>query len=131
MSAYLSVALGSALGGCARFGVGDLVAVWAGAAFPWGTLLINATGSFAIGFFNTLTDVSGRFYAPVRMRQFVMVGFCGGYTTFSAFSLETITLIGRHALAAAAGYVIASMVLCLLAVWLGHLLAARFNRLSV
>ena len=130
MSAYLWIALGSALGGAARYGVAGLFAAMLGPAFPWGTLAINVSGSWLIGFFNTLSGTDGRVLVPVRMRQFVMIGICGGYTTFSAFSLETLTMLQRGAAPSAAAYVLASVMLCLGAVWFGHLLAARMNRLA-
>ena len=130
MSAYLGIALGTALGGAARYGMGSLVATWLGAGFPWGTLFVNVTGSLAIGFFNTLTEPDGRFFVPARWRQFFMTGVCGGYTTFSAFSLETVELIERGRDAAAAGYALASFATCLIAVWIGHMLAASLNRLK-
>jgi fluoride exporter len=123
---YLVIALGSALGGLARYGCGLLaVALW-GPAFPWGTLIINIVGSFVIGGFATLTAPEGRVYVSPLGRQFVMVGLCGGYTTFSAFSLETLGLLQRRPLAGAA-YIALSLVLCLLAVWLGHALARKAN----
>jgi fluoride exporter len=123
---YLVIALGSALGGVARYGCGLLaVALW-GVTFPWGTLIINIVGSFVIGGFATLTGPDGRIYAGPLVRQFVMVGLCGGYTTFSAFSLETLNLLQRRPLAGAS-YIALSLVLCLLAVWLGHALARKVN----
>jgi fluoride exporter len=131
VSAYLWIAFGSALGGAARYGVGCLFAAMPGPAFPWATLAINVSGSWLIGFFNTLSGTDGRLLVPVRIRQFVMIGICGGYTTFSAFSLETLALLGQGAAAAAAAYVLASTALCLGAIWLGHLLAARMNRLAL
>jgi len=131
LSAYLWIALGSAIGGLARFGVTALFAALLGPAFPWGTLAINLSGSWLIGFFNTLSGSDGRFLVPVRVRQFVMIGICGGYTTFSAFSLESLTLLERGAAMSAAAYVLASIMLCLSAVWLGHVIAARINRLVV
>lgn len=123
---YLVIAIGSALGGLARYGCGLLaVALW-GAAFPWGTLIINIVGSFVIGGFATLTGPDGRVYVAPLGRQFVMVGLCGGYTTFSAFSLETLGLLQRRPLAGAS-YIALSLVLCLLGVWLGHALARKAN----
>ncbi len=131
IKAYLWVALGSALGGAARYGVSALFLVAGAQGFPWATLLINILGSFVIGFFNTLTAPEARFFAPAHLRQFVMIGMCGGFTTFSAFSIETIGLIARGAGLAAGVYVAASLAFGLLVVWLGHALAARLNRLSV
>jgi fluoride exporter len=123
---YLVIAIGSALGGLARYGCGMLaVALW-GAAFPWGTLIINIVGSFVIGGFATLTGPDGRIYVAPLGRQFVMVGLCGGYTTFSSFSLETFGLLQRRPLAGAS-YIALSLVLCLLGVWLGHALARKAN----
>jgi fluoride exporter len=125
--AYLVIATGSMLGGLARYGCGLLAVAWWGPVFPWGTLVINIIGSFVIGGFATLTGPDGRIYVGPLGRQFVMVGLCGGYTTFSAFSLETLELLQRGEALAAAGYVALSLVLSLLAVWLGHALAQKVN----
>jgi CrcB protein len=117
---YLVIGMGSALGGLARFGCGALaLALW-GPDFPWGTILINVLGSFVIGAFATLTAADGRIPVGLLGRQFVMVGLCGGYTTFSAFSLETLELLRAARPLAAGANVLASLVLCLLAVWAGH-----------
>ncbi len=118
---YLWIALGSALGGVARHWCGTLAAERFGTAFPWGTLLVNALGSFAIGLFATLTGPDGRLLVSTQARQFVMVGQCGGYTTFSAFSLQTLDLVRGGELDRAGLNVLGSVALCLLAVWLGHL----------
>jgi CrcB protein len=125
---YIVIGIGSALGGLARYGAGMLaVALW-GPAFPWGTILINILGSFVIGGFATLTGPDGRVYVGPLGRQFVMVGLCGGYTTFSAFSLESFALLQHGRLLAAAANIALSLVLCLLAVWLGHGLAQKANK---
>ena len=125
MTGYLWVALGSALGGVARYGVGLwAVRMW-GADFPWGTILINILGSFLISFFGTLTMPGGPLPADNALRVFVMVGICGGFTTFSSFSLQTLELARGEAWAAALANIGLSIVLCLLAVAAGHLLAAR------
>ena len=87
MSTYLWIALGGALGSVARYGCSSLIAQWFGEAFPLGTLIINVTGSFVIGFFAAVTGPDGRVLVSPNVRQFVMVGICGGYTTFSSFSL--------------------------------------------
>ncbi len=93
MITYLWIAVGSALGGVARFGCSSLMAHWIGETFPWGTLVVNIAGSFVIGFFASMTGPDGRLLVSPDMRQFVMVGFCGGYTTFSSFSLQTLNLL--------------------------------------
>src|SRR3954449_3659299 len=92
MIAYLWVGLGSALGGMARYGFGLLASRLWGDAFPWGTVIINVVGSFVIGFFGGLTLPDGPMPANPNLRTFVMVGICGGFTTFSSFSLQTLTL---------------------------------------
>jgi CrcB protein len=104
------------------------VLAWLGPGFPWGTLLVNAAGSWLIGLYATLTGPEGRYPAGPVAGQFVAAGFCGGFTTFSIFSLESIRLLeaGAHGLAGA--YVLASVVLWLLAVLAGHLLAQRLNQ---
>jgi CrcB protein len=130
MTLYLWIAIGSALGGVARFALNGLVSRSFGGTFPWGTLLINITGSFAIGFFNTLTGPSGRWFVSAQGRLFFMTGICGGYTTFSAFSLQTLNLAQGGEWLHAGSNVAGSVVLCLLAVWLGHLAAASINSMK-
>jgi CrcB protein len=118
--------LGGALGTLSRY----LVAVMAmpiSRTMPWGTIAINVTGSFIIGFFGTLTLAHGRFPVSENARLFVMVGFCGGYTTFSAFSLQSLDLLRIGAFGRAALNIGASVCLCLLAVGLGHQMAAWLN----
>ena len=127
---YLWIAVGSALGGMARYACSSLVAGWFGQAFPWGTLIINVLGSFVIGFFATLTGPDGRVLVPGDVRQFVMVGLCGGYTTFSSFSLQTLTLAQDGEFVRAGFNVVASVVLCLVSVWLGYVAAAALNVLK-
>ena len=124
---YLLVALGGAIGTVARYWLSGVVAQMVGETFPWGTLLINVTGSFVIGFFAALTGPDGRVFVDTTGRQFVMVGICGGYTTFSAFSLQTLNLLNDGKYAHASVYIVASVVLCLLAVWVGAMLASMLN----
>jgi CrcB protein len=124
----LWVALGSALGGVGRFALSIAIAERVGGLFPWATLIVNVTGSFVIGLFGTLTGPDGRFLAGDSARLFVMVGLCGGYTTFSAFSLQTLDLMRLGDWPRATGYIVASVALCLLGVWLGHITAAAVNR---
>ena len=127
MVTYVWIALGSALGGIARYACSGLVANWFGQAFPWGTLLVNVLGSFVIGFFATLTGPDGRLLVPGDARQFVMVGLCGGYTTFSSFSLQTLTLAQDGEFMRAGLNIGGSVVLCLVSVWLGYAAAAMLN----
>lgn len=127
--ATLWVAVGGAAGSVGRFWISGWVAHRWGETFPWGTLIANVSGSFAIGFFATLTAPDGRWMVPGSARLFFMTGFCGGYTTFSSFSLQTLTLMQEGEWLPAAGNVTASVLLCLAAVWLGHIAALRLNTL--
>lgn len=126
--AYLWIALGSAIGGIGRFALSGVIANWIGAIFPWGTLVVNVTGCFVIGIFNALTGPDGIFLVPVNVRLFVMVGMCGGYTTFSSFSLESLNLMRNGEWLAAGGYIGASVLFCLIGVWLGHIAGMAINR---
>lgn len=124
---YLSVALGGALGSMARLGASELAARTLGSRFPFGTLLVNVSGSFLFGFLASLTGPDGRWPAPDSFRTFLLAGICGGYTTFSAFSAQTFELLrGGHWLSAAANAAL-SLLLCLAAVWLGHLAASALR----
>ena len=126
---YFWIALGSALGGMARYWCSGLVADRVGAFFPWGTLIVNVVGSFIIGFVATLTGPDGRVIMHTDARQFIMVGFCGGYTTFSSFSLQTLDLIHDGEWLLAAANITLSVVACLVAVVAGHLAATALNQL--
>jgi CrcB protein len=122
----LLLALGGAAGTLSRYFVG----LWAAPIsqmMPWGTVLINVAGSFVIGFFGTLTLSDGRFPVSENLRMLVMVGFCGGFTTFSSFSLQSFDLLRNGAVVRAAINIIASVLLCLCAVAVGHQIAARLN----
>lgn len=123
----LMVFLGSGMGGMARWWVSGVVAGRVGETFPWGTLMVNVTGSFAIGAFATLTGPDGRWFAPAALRQLFMVGFCGGYTTFSSFSLQTLQLAREGEWFRAGANAGLSLVLCLLGVWLGHVAALTIS----
>lgn len=125
MIAYLWVALGSALGGVARYGTGLMALHLWGEAFPWGTIAVNILGSFVIGFFGALTLPGGALPASPNLRIFVMVGVCGGFTTFSSFSLQTLVLARDGNWFAAMGNVLLSVLLCLAAVTLGQAAAAH------
>lgn len=126
---YISVILGSIVGAVARFLVSVLFVSQFGNGFPWGTLFVNVTGSFAIGYYAALTGPDGRLFVSVRQRLFVMVGICGGYTTFSSFSLETLRLVQSGNAPTALVYLLVSATTWITGVWLGHALAGRLNRL--
>ena len=127
---YALVGLGSMIGGVLR-ALASLAAIaLLGPGFPWGTLFVNLLGSFAIGFYATLTGPDGRVFARTGQRQFVMAGICGGFTTFSVFSLETLHLVQDSALGLAALHLLVSLAAWLGAVVAGHLLAQRLNRLG-
>ncbi len=126
---YLLVGLGSALGGMARYAAAGLFARLFGDAFPWGTLFVNVSGSFIIGLVATLTMADGRMLLGDSGRQLVMIGILGGYTTFSAFSLQTLALFHEGDWLRGGANVVASLVLCLLAVWLGYAAAQGLDQL--
>jgi CrcB protein len=120
------VMIGGALGSLARYAI----SAWTlpiSRDLPWGTIGINIAGSFIIGFFGTLTLAAGRFPVSENTRLLVMVGICGGFTTFSSFSLQTLDLIRSGAMARAGVNMVASVVLCVAAVSLGHYIAAQLN----
>ena len=127
MGLYFWIAIGNAIGGVARYWCSGVAARLIGETFPWGTLIVNVVGSFTIGFFATLTGPDGRVFVGTTGRQFVMVGLCGGYTTFSSFSLQTLNLMSDGEWLQASFNIASSVVLCLLAVWLGHIAAFSLN----
>jgi protein CrcB len=127
MLTYLWIALGGALGSVGRAWLAIAVARLTGPQFPWGTILVNIAGSFVIGFFGALTGPEGRFSVPGDARAFVMVGICGGFTTFSSFSLQTFDLLRDGRAGQAAGNVLLSVALCLLAVSIGHYAAGALS----
>ncbi len=129
MIKYLLIALGGALGTIARYWLSGVVATHFGETFPWGTIVINVWGSMIIGFFATLTGPDGRMFIGTEIRQFVMMGLCGGFTTFSSFSLQTLNLARDGELGLALANVGLSVFLCLLGVWIGHLAAEHLNQL--
>ena len=125
---YLSVAIGGALGSMVRAWLAIAAARITGPQFPWGTILINIVGSFVIGFFGALTTNDSRFAVPTDIRAFVMIGICGGFTTFSSFSLQTLELARDGRMAQALGNIGSSVIFCLLAVAAGHYSAAAIHR---
>jgi fluoride exporter len=125
---YGCVAIGCVIGSVARYLVALALQLVPG--LPWGTLFVNVTGSFIIGFYGTLSGPDGRLFASTQQRQFVMTGICGGYTTFSSFSLETVRLLQSGKIVPALIYIVVSVVGWLVGVWLGHVIASRLNRLK-
>jgi len=117
LGAYLWIAIGGALGSMGRYATGIYVGRWLGTGFPWATLMINVFGSFLIGAFAEAFAL--RWSTSQNVRVFLVVGICGGYTTFSTFSLDIVTLINRDANLAALAYIIASVILGLAALYAG------------
>ncbi|MEZ5404949.1 MAG: fluoride efflux transporter CrcB [Verrucomicrobiia bacterium] len=119
MATYFLIGLGSALGGMSR----HLVSVWSvkhwGMAFPWGTLMVNVLGSFLIGLVSVWVTNEKRLWLGIEMQQFLMIGFFGGFTTFSSFSLQNLNLLQAGQWQRALVNIFLSLTLCLLSVWLG------------
>ena len=119
MLTYLIIALGSALGGAGRYAVSTWVTSSWGDAFPWGTLVVNASGSLIIGVIAAIADPACKLYVSSPMQQFLIIGIMGGFTTFSSFSLQTLSLIKEGQWIFATGNVVGSVLLCLFSVWIG------------
>lgn len=128
LQTYLLVALGSALGGVLRFGISAMLAQRFGEKFPVATLLVNVTGSLLIGVLAALSVKSESFHAATGLRQFLMIGVCGGYTTFSAFSLQTMEMLKAGQFLHSAFYVTSSVLLCIGAAALGYFLCQMAGR---
>ena len=126
MLVYFWLGLGGALGTIARYWVNGVISRHF-ETFPMGTVVINITGSFLIGFFATMTAPDGRWLISPTFRTFFMTGICGGYTTFSSFSLQTLELARAGEWLYAGANVVGSLVLCLAAVWLGSTAAMGFK----
>lgn len=129
ITVYVWIAIGSAAGGVARYWCSGVVARLIGETFPWGTLLVNVLGSFVIGFIATLTAPDGRVFIGSTARLAIMAGFCGGYTTFSSFSIQTLNLLNDGEFLYAGVNIVLSVLLCLAAVWAGSAVAASINAL--
>ncbi len=128
MQIYLWIALGSALGGAGRYWCSGVIARHIGETFPWGTLTVNVVGSLLIGLLATVSEPDGRLLMSTTMRQFFMIGVFGGFTTFSSFSLQTLNLVRDGQWIPASLYILGSVALCLVGVWLGHGLGIAINR---
>lgn len=128
MIAYVMVGIGGAIGSIGRYWASGVIANLSGGAFPFGTMFVNVTGAIVIGFFAALTGPDGRLFVGTSARQFVMTGICGGYTTFSTFSLETMNLWRDGEWLSAGINAILSLVLCLIAVWAGSVAAEAISR---
>ena len=126
---YAIVAAGGISGSVLRWLLGLAAPLLVGSALPWGTLFANVTGSFAIGFFARLSGPDGRLFVGPRTRQFFMTGVCGGYTTFSMFTLETLHFVQSGDLWRAVLYLLFSIVTWLAAAWAGDVVAMRLNKL--
>lgn len=121
MMTYLAIALGGAVGALSRYGLINLITSLAGNRLPWGTLLVNISGSLLIGVLYVL--ISEKMLLSGEARALLIVGFLGAFTTFSTFSLDTMLLIQQGWLLQAAGYILASVMICMLATWVGMVLA--------
>jgi CrcB protein len=121
MGAWVAVAVGGAIGSMARFWLAGAMMALTGPRFPWGTLLINVLGSFLIGLVAGMTLAPPRVGLHPDVRIFLMTGICGGFTTFSAFSLQTLELMQGGEFVPALGYAIGSVVLCVVATYSGWL----------
>ncbi|WP_295966970.1 fluoride efflux transporter CrcB [uncultured Bartonella sp.] len=126
MSATLWVAFGGALGTVLRYWLSILM-VPVSKNLPWGTILINIVGSFVIAFFGVITMAEAKWPVSENIRLFVMVGICGGFTTFSSFSLQSFELLKKGAVGEALFNIIVSVVFCLFATALGFYLGSKIN----
>ena len=124
---YWLVAAGGAFGSVARHWLSGVIGRSFGETFPFGTLVVNVTGCLAIGFFAAYTGTEGRLLIRPEWRVAFMAGVCGGYTTFSSFSLQTFALTMQGEWLRAAANTILSVFLCLAAVWLGQICAAELS----
>jgi CrcB protein len=128
MSNYILVALGSAMGGMARYGCMGFVARHIGITFPWGTLFVNIAGSLVMGVLAALVPVESHWPPASGARALLMIGVCGGFTTFSSFSIETVGLARNGQWASAGSYVIGSFVLCVAAAAIGYFAIHSWHR---
>lgn len=128
MLTYIWIGLGSALGGMGRFWCTNFVARYFGEHLPWGTIIVNVSGSLAIGVLAGLVSPDGRALISPDARALLMIGVCGGYTTFSSFSLQTLNLARNGDWLWAGANIFLSVALCLVAVWIGYQGATTLSR---
>ena len=126
MKTIILIGLGSGLGGVLRYWLSGVVAERIGETFPWGTMTVNIVGSLLIGLLAAFVD-SDRVLMTPGSRQFLMMGFCGGFTTFSSFSLQTIRLMQDSEWLHAGGNILFSVFLCLIGVFIGYKLGQFVN----
>lgn len=119
MTAYLYIAAGGALGSIGRYWMAGIIDTRFNTVFPYGTVAVNILGCFIIGLLAGMQGLSA------NLRLFLMVGICGGFTTFSAFSLQTLTLMREGLLLRAGSNILLSVMLCLIATWAGLALMQR------
>jgi len=125
MERYLAIALGGAFGAMARYGLAVFILERFPSRFPYGTMVINVSGSFIIGFF--MTFLSQRIHIHPNWTLAIVVGFVGAYTTFSTFEYEIFKLVDDGKLSIGFGYLLLSLVLGFVAVWGGIKLARQFG----
>jgi fluoride exporter len=128
VSGFILIALGGAIGSVGRYYASRLIMLLSAGVFPFGTMFVNVSGAIVIGFLAALSAPEGRVFVSPQARLFLMTGICGGYTTFSTFSLETVALIGDGQWIAASLNAVGSVLLCLAAVWLGSVAAQMMGR---
>ena len=128
MPGFILIAIGGAIGSVGRYYVSRLIMLLSGGVFPFGTMVVNVSGAIAIGFLAAMSAPESRFFVSPQARLFFMTGICGGYTTFSTFSLETVALIGDGQWIDASLNAVGSVLLCLTAVWLGNVAAHLMGR---
>ena len=129
MLTYLYIAIGSALGGMARYWCMVTANHYLGNLFPWGTVIVNVLGSFVVGFVAALA-ISEKIPLSLNTQRFLMVGVCGGYTTFSTFSLDTLKLLQNDEYLKAGANMTVSVFLCLGAVFFGYFVASMITQLK-
>lgn len=119
MTIYLAIALGGALGAVSRYWVSSTIYQWLGTDFPYGTLMVNVSGSMVMGFLAVL--LTEKMSLPEEVRFALMVGFLGSYTTFSTFALDGLQWLHNGAVVKVAAYIVISVFGSLLGVWIGYL----------